>query len=330
MAAEWLKYLSEINLRGSIHEDAPLAPHTTFRIGGPADALVEPADAHEVAALLQLANKYSIPYFVLGGGANILVSDAGFRGLVILTASLNEFSIENKMVRCGCGLPISDAAADSAAAGLAGLHHFFSMPGSVGGALWMNARCYGKSIDQLLHSVDYLDPLGKPYHYHPNPKDFSYKRSPFQASDPYTCITAVTFNLTPHYAQRLQAEMESYQHDRAAKGHFVAPCAGSIFKNNRAFGKPSGVIIDSLNLRGHYIGNAQISEIHANILINTGGASAADMRNLISYIYSQVDKRYAIKLEPEILFIGDWSDWPHDLSFKNGNEVAAMPPANYI
>ena len=308
MSHNYLQVLAPTNRMGTVYHNEPLAPRTTYRIGGPADILVEPRTARQVARIFKRLHKTATPFFILGGGANILISDLGIRGVVIATTRLNAYRVTGATITCGAGLAISEAAERSAARGLGGLHHFYAMPGSVGGALWMNARCYGKSIDQLLAHAEYVDGQGAIRRYTPTPRDFDYKRSPFQDPAITRCITAITFHAEHADPKQLRASMDMYKKDRESKGHFSAPSAGSVFKNNRAFGKPSGVIIDSAGLRGRAIGDAKISEQHANIFINTGQARATDMRALITYTRNEINRRYNIDLEQEIHYVGQWDE----------------------
>jgi UDP-N-acetylmuramate dehydrogenase len=290
-----------------------MAEHTTFRVGGPADIYAVPAHQEDVRKLIACANAESLPLFVLGGGANILVADAGIRGLVMDMSSfhgIEETGVSGNVheITVGAGMPVSDASAWAADRGLAGLAFIYAMPGSVAGAVWMNARCYGGEIHDVLAFVDFVDQSGKPGRYTPRPDEFAYKRSPFQ--DNRRVMTRVGFRLQEGTSTELWKAMREHEQDRKAKGHFAAPCAGSVFKNNRDFGAPSGVILDKLGLRGFTIGGARVSEQHANIVINAHNATAADIRRVIEHMESTARQARGIALEREVLFVGDWGD--HD------------------
>jgi UDP-N-acetylmuramate dehydrogenase len=203
---------------------------------------------------------------------------------------------------------MDEAAETAAASGLSGIEFLAGMPGSVGGAVWMNARCYGREIADVVDWEDIID-------FSPGSREleiirifsnygFGYKRSPFQEWD--CLILAACFNLTPGDKDVIRGEMEKNRQDRRAKGHYRYPCAGSVFKNNPSFGKSTGQIIDDLDLRGLTKGGAQVSSFHGNIIINKGGASAADVRFLISEVSAKVKARTGFILEPEILFVGEW------------------------
>jgi UDP-N-acetylmuramate dehydrogenase len=294
-----------INIESPIQFDYPLAPLTTFKVGGPAVVYAEPSNVTEMQLLLQTALSESIPYFVLGGGANILVSDKGVPALVISTARFEAVTKEEELLTFGTGMSMSRATEIAAEYGLGGLEFMYSMPGSVGGAIWMNARCYGGSLSDSLVSVDYFDEKGETHTYFAQEHDFAYKRSPFQHR---ACVMIqAAFRLLPTDSDVLRSRMQEYYADREAKGHFRAPSAGSVFKNNHDYGAPSGKLIDSLGLRGLRVGGAQISPEHANIIINTGTATAEDIRTLIESVRDTVHKRLGLELEREVLYVGDWN-----------------------
>lgn len=278
--------------------------HTSFRIGGPADLYAAPATQEELAALLAACREDSVGVFLLGGGTNILVSDRGVRGLVIDLSLLRDVAWEGPLVTAAAGAAISEVAELAAARGLAGLEFAYRLPGSVGGAVWMNARCYDSAISDILVSADYLDD-GLAVRRLPNrPGDWGYKVSPFQRMrDP---ILSATFRLTPGDPGAIRAAMTAHQSDRERKGHFLYPCAGSIFKNNRDFGGPTGKLIDSLGLKGRRIGGAQIAPFHGNIIINLGRAAAADVLSLMELVEGEVSRSLGYRLEREVVLVGEW------------------------
>lgn len=300
------KKLEKINIRGKINKDIPMNLHTTFKTGGKADFFAVPSCYDDIIVLLSFAKKHSIPVFTLGGGANILVSDNGIRGLVIDMCKISNFSFKNDICSVQAGFPISDLAKAAAEKHLGGLDFIYGMPGSVGGAVWMNARCYDVSISDILINVDYLDDSleFKSLRGVDINKSFAYKCSPFQNSS--NIILSASFKLEKCEKNTIWNKMENHKRDRECKGHYKYPSAGSVFKNNRAFGNPTGVIIDSLGMKGYSIGDAEIAEFHGNIIVNKGHARSADIRSIIDYTQHEVDKKLGLKLEPEIQFIGDW------------------------
>ncbi len=294
--------------KGTILTDEPMRFHTSFRIGGPADIFAIPADVKDLIEILKLCEELSIPYFILGEGANILVADRGIRGTVIDLGKLKGIEISGTSIRALSGTPISDVSQAARDFSLTGMEFIYAMPGSTGGAVWMNARCYGKSVSEVLDSVEYIEisPEGevKSKTEKIRKEDFGYKTSPFQGKK--QIITGTTFSLSPGKKENITEEMERIKEDREKKGHFLYPCAGSVFKNNRAFGLPTGKIIERTGLKGYSVGDAQIATFHANIIINRGNASATEVLKLIELTEKKVFEKFGFKLEREILLVGEW------------------------
>jgi UDP-N-acetylmuramate dehydrogenase len=315
------KLFEKINIydeiEGELRFDEPLSPHTTFRVGGPADAWFRPAGPHAVeamAAVLRAAAAEGIPTFVLGGGANVVVSDRGVRGVVLDTTGWSgcEFGDETAgeaRVLVRAGTAVDDSAEACASRSLGGLEFLAGMPGSMGGAVWMNARCYGKSISDVLMETTILDEAFKIVTVPFRGDDFSYKRSPFQSRS--VLIVAARFRLEKQSEAELRAAMDRYRADREAKGHYRLPSAGSAFKNDYAYGKPTGQVVDELGLRGLQIGGARVADWHGNIIVNTGNAAASDIRALVEEIARRVREATGLVLESEILFVGDWDRSRH-------------------
>jgi UDP-N-acetylmuramate dehydrogenase len=281
-----------------------MSRHTSFRIGGPADLYVAPGSAAEVAGITAACARESLPCFLLGGGTNILVSDKGIRGVVVDLSGLAGCDVEDTLVSARCGTPISEAAELARDRGLSGLEFAYSLPGSVGGAVWMNARCYDRQMSDLLEYVEVMDRQGAVQRERIDPAQWAYKLSPFQADG--RVILAAGMRLAPGDGTAISAAMEEHRADRVRKGHFLHPCAGSVFKNNRAFGAPTGKIIDSLGLKGLRVGDAQIAPFHGNIIINTGNAAAQDVLSLILLMEEEVEKRLGFRLEREVILAGEW------------------------
>ena len=291
-------------IEGSARMDEPMADHSSFRIGGPADLYVLPADEQEAAMVLRVCAQELVPVFILGGGTNILVSDRGIRGVVVDLSRLTGTRAEGTLLVARAGTPVSAAAEFALGQGLSGMEFAYALPGSLGGAVWMNARCYGAEISGVLEHVDYLDSDLQPQRYRMKREDWSYKHSPFQ--DARRVILSAALRLAPGNSVEMQALMLSHSADRERKGHFLHPCAGSIFKNNRAFGAPTGQLIDSLGMKGTRLGGAQVAPFHGNIFINTGDARASDMRALIQLVAREVRTRLGLELEMEVILVGDW------------------------
>ena len=286
----------------------PMANHCTFKVGGPADCFLRPSGEGFpafAASLFARARAGEVPVFVLGGGANIVVADSGIRGIVLdMGGWAGGAERWEGGMRFRSGTSLDDAADAAACAGLSGLEFLAGMPGTIGGAVWMNARCYGREVSDVLAEVDGLDFSGdSPERFcaPADPAEFGYKRSPFQ--DRRALILSASFRLAPKDAGDIRAEMDGYRRDRGDKGHYRFPSAGSVFKNNPAFGAPSGKIIDGLGLRGLRIGGAQVAPWHGNIIANSGGATAADIRALTEELASKVRAVTGFELEPEVLFV---------------------------
>jgi UDP-N-acetylmuramate dehydrogenase len=289
----------------------PMSAHTTFGIGGPADFYLKIASAAELSALLPALDAADIPWLALGGGANLLVGDGGIRGLVLDLSGLAWARREGGKLSAGAGMSVDTLCLQALADELAGLENFYGMPGTLGGALFMNARCYEKDFCETVESIDIVSPAtGEARTVRPSPEQWGYKRSPFQPGGEWAgwIVAGATFALGAGNAEAIAATMRARRLDRRAKGHYRLPSAGSMFKNNRDFGKPTGAILDSLGLRGARVGDAGISPWHANIFVNFGRASAADMRALIEKAQAMALEAYGFALEPEVLFIGEFAD----------------------
>jgi UDP-N-acetylmuramate dehydrogenase len=288
--------------------DDLMSGHTTFNVGGPADCRICPQGENFPAfsaALIHRARAAGIPVFILGGGANIVVSDKGIRGIVLDTCAWKGASVKDNVVSFNSGTSMDEAAEFAAARSLCGLEFLAGMPGSIGGAVWMNARCYGSEIADVLawtQIVDFSAAEPQERRVLADKTAFGYKRSPFQGND--NLIISADFNLEPADVNEIKSKMEKNRQDRREKGHYRFPCAGSAFKNNHEFGKPTGQIIDELGLRGFQVGGVQIAPFHGNIVINTGNAAAADIRALMNEVAAKVKAASGLTLEPEILFIG--------------------------
>ena len=296
---------------GLVRLDEPMADHTSFKIGGPADVFLVPRSYAELTLCLEVVKRYGAPCFLLGGGTNILVADRGIRGVVISTTMLSEITIDATTLIAQTGAQVGDVCRAAAEAELSGVEFIHGMPGSIGGAVWMNARCYGNSIADVLTEVEVIDEQLNLVRITCDPGQFAYKKSPFQ--NMAGCIWRVRLLL--HHGERevILAKMEENRRDRVDKGHFRAPSAGSLFKNNRDFGAPTGKIIDELGLRGATVGGAAIAPFHGNIFINQDNATADDVLALIRLAVETAARKRHIRLEPEVRLIGDWL--PSALSF---------------
>mgnify|MGYP005847934457 CR=1 FL=1 len=301
------EFLEKIKFAGSVDFDEPMSRRTTFRIGGPADAVVEPGTRESLAALLYAARSAGLPVFLLGGGANLLVRDGGIRGLVVSTRGLDRLRKTGSGMEAEAGVLVTDLVKAAADEGLSGIEFAAGLPGSIGGAVYMNARCYEREFADLMTRVDFLAPDGSFGSLVPDRDEWAYKRTPFMPGGRLSgsVVLGAEFRLTPGGREAIRSRMRELEADRAAKGHFDFPCAGSVFKNNRRFGRPTGKILDELGFRGRSLGTAAVSEKHANIFVNPGSATASDMLALIDAARREARDRFGYELEPEVVIIGE-------------------------
>jgi UDP-N-acetylmuramate dehydrogenase len=301
------KLKGKINSACIIRENEPMALHTSFKTGGPADLFIIPPDAERLAETAAVLKEENIPVFILGKGANILVSDLGIRGAVIDMQKLDAVSpADNFIITAEAGADVSGLSIAAAEKGLSGLEFIYGMPGSVGGAVWMNARCYDVSVSDVLETVTVLDSSLKLRTDIISRENFDYKHSPYQNKN--EIILKASFRLIKGDIKLIMEKTLANKKDRELKGHFLFPSAGSIFKNNRAHGEPAGKIIDKAGLKGKTIGGAKIADYHGNIIINTGSASSAEIKKLIDYTQAEILKRTGLNLEAEVLLAGDWKE----------------------
>lgn len=286
---------------GIFLQNESLKDKTTFKIGGNASFFAKPEDSKSLIALLSWAKENDLPLFILGGGSNLVVSDEGIDKLVISTESFDFCTLQDDLLICGAGCTFEKITEFCIENEISGLENFAGLPGTTGGATFMNARCYEVSISDVLSSVKYIDLSDfTEKTYSVDLSEWDYKKSPFQSGD--KIITQVSFNIKKGISKEIEEKSLSFIKDRENKGHFKFPSAGSVFKNNRNFGKPSGKIIDEVGLRGFSVGQAQVAPWHGNFIINNGNATASDVRNLVEIIQEKVLKETGFMLECEIIF----------------------------
>lgn len=295
---EWTQQLTRI-LHNPPMVKEPLSRHTSIQVGGPADYLVYPRDLDELQAVLQLAHDQGIPFFVLGNGSNLLVSDEGYRGIVIsLTACCAHSRFMKDAVRVGAAVSLPWLAREFARRGYRGLEFAAGIPGSLGGAIFMNAGAFGSYIAELVKEVVTMDLKGfrrsRPHH----ELSFSYRWSNFQAED--VIILEAVLKLQEGEQEEIKHNMEHMLKERAAR-HPQQPSAGSVFRNPPG---GAGYLIEQAGLKGTVVGGAQISSRHGNFIINLGNATAADILSLIRLARDKVREQFGIELEPEIRVIG--------------------------
>jgi UDP-N-acetylmuramate dehydrogenase len=279
-----------------------LAALTSFRIGGPADFIVEVANEDDLAAAVGAAWHHQVPAFCLGAGTNILVSDRGVRGLVlILGPGFARIEFDGSHVHSGAAAQFGDLVAQAVARGLAGLEFGEGIPGSVGGALIMNAGAFGGEMAPVVSTVRGADQDGRIRTLARNEVDFLYRRS---ILPPGFIVSAVEFDLMRGDRPALEAKVAELKAKRAARQPRGVPNAGSIFKNPP--GNFAGRLLESCGLKGERVGSAAFSDRHANFIINLGGARANDVRELMELARRRVEERTGVRLEPEVKLVGEW------------------------
>lgn len=292
-----------------------LAPYTTFKIGGPADLFFEATSADALANAVLAAREERVPYFVLGLGANVLIGDRGFRGLVIRnTARGHEFRDEGDYCHLWTesGAIVKDLIQESVARGWSGLEHYVGIPSTVGGAVWQNLHFLSPAperertmfIAEVFESCEILSEENERKSVDAAYVGFGYDDTVFHHRD--DIVLTATFKLARGDQNALQRILQENLSWRGSKHPWLEwhPSAGSIFKKKEGVG--AGRLVDQCGLKGHRIGDAQISHMHANIMINVGHATATDVRALISLAQSTVEKNCGVHLEPEIGFIGEF------------------------
>jgi UDP-N-acetylmuramate dehydrogenase len=286
-----------------------LAPYTTYKIGGPASYFFEPRNLDDFKLSIGWALQQDIPYFVLGGGSNILVHDSGYRGLVVYTGKLNRLVIRGNHITAECGLAVDRLVDGSLTHGLSGIEFAAGLPGTVGGALFMNARAYEGSFSNITEQVlavriekrNVNDVMLKK-----EELGFSYKNSVFQLQEIY--VYSALFSLVPGSKDKIRKEIKANRSRRRENGQYDFPNAGCIFKNDYRIGIPTGKLLEEIGLKGKRIGDAEVYENHANFIINRGNATAEDVYRLIKFIEREVKKKSGIALKREINFIGNWPE----------------------
>lgn len=280
----------------------PMSELTTFKIGGPADLLVEPTTVEELQKVLQFCQQERQPWMLLGLGSNLLVRDKGIRGVVIrLQGDFAKWEVDGNRVTVGAAVSLSDLSKAMVTLGLTGLEFACGIPGSVGGAVFMNAGAYDGEISKVLAKAAVID-LEKGLHwYEASEFDFGYRKSRFQNGR--EVLIELVFELEPGDKAASGAKVADLTRQRECKQPIEMPCAGSVFK--RPEGYYVGPLIEQAGLKGYQIGGAQVSTKHAGFIVNVGGATAQDVLKLIQHIRTTIKERNQVDLVPEIRVIGE-------------------------
>ena len=282
--------------------EEPMAKHTSFRIGGPADVLAQPGNEAELAELLKRAAHHAVPVTLVGNGSNLLVRDKGIRGLVIKLSNLfSSITVAGNVLTFGSGISLAMASKKAASLSLSGLEFAVGIPGTIGGAVYMNAGAYDGEMAKVVTCVRVMDMQGKISELQASELDFAYRHTALQNSG--LIVTSVTVSLQPGEAESIKAKMDDFSQRRIAKQPLELPSAGSMFK--RPVGYFAGTLIEQTGLKGYTVGGAQVSTKHAGFVVNVGGATAKDVLQLISDVQSKVFAAHGVRLEPEVLVLGE-------------------------
>ncbi len=297
---DFLNDFSKESIEVSI--DEPMNRHTSFKIGGNADVYCEVKTRKALAKLIGLCKDNGIPYYIIGKGSNLLVSDSGIRGAVIrLGGEFSEMSItEDGLIRCGAGASLASACGFALKNSLGGLEFAWGIPGTVGGAAFMNAGAYGGEMKDVVEAAIYIDESGALRSCKRDEFDFSYRRSVFTDND--YIITDVFFKLDKKPQRDIREKMDDLMNRRKSKQPLEYPSAGSTFK--RPKGYFAAALIEECGLKGANIGGAEVSEKHSGFIINKNNATCEDVKNLIAYVKEQVYKQKGVELHCEVKFIG--------------------------
>ena len=294
--------LSRILQPSQILKQEAMAKHTTFRIGGPADYFLMPSTTEEVVAILELAKTTEMPILFLGNGSNLLVRDGGIRGAVIhFGKAMDSIKRDGNKLIIGAGCLLKDIAAAAAEAKLTGFEYFVGIPGSIGGAVFMNAGAYGGEIESVVTAVTAVCPCGSVRRYTREEMDFGYRHSIFQENGCAICEVEVTLEEGEQVS--IQEKLDDLTERRESRQPLDMPSAGSTFK--RPVGYFAGTLIDQTGLKGLRVGGAEVSKKHAGFVVNAGGATAKDVVGLIKEVQRRVYKAHGVHLEPEVKMIGE-------------------------
>ena len=302
MTEQFLTELETIIEKDRIFEKEPMKKHTTFRVGGPADVLIQPRK-EELPGVLELCRRREVPFYVIGNGSNLLVGDKGIRGVVLeMSAGEEAVTVKGRVLRAAAGVMLSKAANVAAAAGLTGMEFAAGIPGTVGGAVVMNAGAYGGEMKDILVSVRVVDENGTTKEVKTGDLELGYRQSNVLKN--HWIVTEAVFQLAEGEEAAIREKMNTLAEQRREKQPLQYPSAGSTFK--RPEGYFAGKLIMDAGLRGYRAGGAQVSEKHCGFVINSGEATASDIRRLMEEVIAEVERQFGVTLEPEVKMLGEF------------------------
>ena len=303
MNQEIINALERISPELEFYTNERMSRHTTFKTGGPASLFIRPSDTEELVKIIALLKRAEVDYFILGNGSNLLVSDKGYNGAIISTNHLNNIRLENGTdIYSEAGAMNSAIASFARDNGLTGFEFAAGIPGTIGGAMIMNAGAYDGEMKMITLEVRALSPDGEIIRLDKQALKFDYRTSALKGKD--FVVTSVLLHLEKGDVEAITARMQELANKRKEKQPLEYPSAGSTFK--RPQGNFAGKLIQDAGLRGFSIGGAAVSEKHCGFVINKGNATSADVYNLICHIRKKVDEDFGVNLEPEVIFLGEF------------------------
>ena len=289
-------YIPEEN----IHLQEPMAGHTTFRIGGPADCLLQLENEEQLKNVQKYLNVVEEPFFVLGNGSNLLVSDHGYKGVILqIGQKMSRIEVDGCRIVAQAGAPLGQVAKTALEHGLTGLEFASGIPGTVGGGVVMNAGAYDGELSQVVTLVNVVSPQGESLEFNNAAMEFGYRTSALR-KNPFT-VTSVTFELKEGDRQQIQQKMEELAARRKQKQPLEYPSAGSTFK--RPEGYFAGKLIMDAGMRGYQTGGARVSDKHCGFIVNVGKATAQDVLDVIAEVKERVKRRFGVELETEVVYL---------------------------
>jgi UDP-N-acetylenolpyruvoylglucosamine reductase len=284
-----------------VRRGEPLAKHTTLRVGGPADVYVEPASEQELATVVKFCAGRAVPFFILGRGSNLLVRDGGFHGVVICLAqaAFSKIEVAGERLHCGAGAKLKNVSVEAKRSSLSGVEFLEGIPGSVGGALRMNAGAMGSATFDVVESVRFMDYAGEIHERAKNDLPVEYRACPLLKT--HVALGAV-FKCRPAPREEIEKRMKSFSEKRW-EAQPAAPSAGCMFKNPPAI--PAGKLIDEIGMKGAHVGGAMVSLEHGNFIVNGGSATAHDVLELVEMLKSRAKAARGIELHTEVEIIGE-------------------------
>ena len=292
---------TDIYSENEIEINAKMKEHIYFKVGGPADILLNPTKVEQVIETIKICEENKIPYFVIGNGSNLLVKDGGLRGVVLKLCGLNEVKVEGNKIKAGSGALLKSVSDEALANSLTGFEFACGIPGSVGGAVFMNAGAYDGEIKNVIVEAEVIDKEGKLFTLKGDELKFGYRTS--NIKDEGYIVVSATFELNKGDSENIEDRIIELTKKREEKQPLEYPSAGSTFK--RPEGYFAGKLIQDAGLKGFSIGGAAVSGKHSGFVINKGGATAKDILDVIAHVQEEVKKQFGVELQTEVRIIGE-------------------------